>query len=267
MTTFDQFENYATPTHGTVFAGHFNETDRYTISRPQGRNDWLITYTLEGEGFFQVPSGEQICMKGDVVLLRSSVPHRYGTVPGKRWNFMWAHFSGIYETHYLPEEELLLEAVGGTYLEARIASALSHVLVDAREQRFMWQELCENEIRGILLLIAERRNAKRDTRIEAVIHYMSHHMKEPIQIDELARVAGLSSSRLAHLFKDVTGMTMIQMLNEMRLKQAAMLLRHAGLTAAEAAYEAGFQNYHHFAALFKRQYGCSPRSYLEKDEK
>ncbi|RXZ79704.1 helix-turn-helix domain-containing protein [Paenibacillaceae bacterium] len=267
MTIYDQFESYAAPAYGTIFAGHFNETDRYATMRPDGMSDWLITYTLDGEGFFDLSTGQQQCFAGDVALLRSGVPHRYGVAPGKTWNFIWAHFPGMNETHYLSGEDLIIERLGNVHLQNRIYRALRNVLVDSREQRPFWQQLCENEIRGILLLLAERRGEKRDARVEEALHYLSRHMRERITVDDIAQAVGLSSSRLSHLFKEVTGATIVNMLNEMRIRQAAVLIRHAGRTASEAAYEVGFQNYNHFAALFHRQVGSSPREYRHADDK
>ncbi|RXZ81399.1 helix-turn-helix domain-containing protein [Paenibacillaceae bacterium] len=244
-----------------MIAGHFNETDRYSISRPDGRSDWLLAYTLGGEGYFHIASEEKRCSAGDVVLLRSGIPHKYGAVSGKRWNFIWAHFPGMNETHYLSGDDLIVQHLGNAHLQKRVHRALQNVLQDSREQRPLWEKLCENEIRGILLLLAERSRAKFDPRVEETLHYLSRHMRERITIDELAQAVGLSGSRLSHLFKEVTGVTPVQMLNEMRIRQAASLISHAGRTASEAAYEVGFQNYNHFAALFRRQMGSSPRNY------
>ncbi|WP_245585993.1 helix-turn-helix domain-containing protein [Paenibacillus pinihumi] len=264
MSQYDRFESYASPAYGTIFAGHFNETDRYTTSRPGGMEDWLMTYTLSGEGYFHTPSGINQCYEGDLALLRSGVPHEYGAAPGKQWNFIWAHFPGLNETHYLPGEELIVQHLGNEHLQNRVYRALRNVLLDSREQRPLWRELCENEIRGILLLIADRSRDKLDPRVEQTLHYLSRHMREPIKIETVARAVGLSASRLSHLFKATTGTTLVHMLSEMRIRQASALIRHAGRTASEAAYEVGFQNYNHFASQFQRQMGTSPREYRKQ---
>ncbi len=193
MSQYDRFESYASPAYGTIFAGHFNETDRYTTSRPGGMEDWLMTYTLSGEGYFHTPSGINQCYEGDLALLRSGVPHEYGAAPGKQWNFIWAHFPGLNETHYLPGEELIVQHLGNEHLQNRVYRALRNVLLDSREQRPLWRELCENEIRGILLLIADRSRDKLDPRVEQTLHYLSRHMREPIKIETVARAVGLSA--------------------------------------------------------------------------
>lgn len=266
MVVYDSVINYAAPAYGTIFAGHFHESDRYSSSRPTGMKDWLITYTLEGGGYFRVGDDERTCSAGDVAILRNDVPHEYGTVPGGRWNFIWAHFPGLPETKYLPDEDLHIQHLGNADLQNRVYRALRNVLQDSRERRALWRQTCENELRGILLLMAERSARRWDRRIEETLHYISRHMKEISKVDDIARAIGLSSSRLSHLFKQETGSTLVEKLNGMRIEQAAMLMKHAGRTATEAAYDVGYRNYNHFAALFRERIGVSPREYLRRSD-
>ncbi|MFF2091301.1 helix-turn-helix domain-containing protein [Paenibacillus sp. NPDC058174] len=261
MKDYDSLTSYMSPPYGTIFAGHFNEDDRYMTSRPSGMTDWLIALTLEGSGYFRTPSGERICQAGDIALLRSGVAHQYGTVSGGSWNFIWAHFPKLTETGFLPNEELIVQPVGNDPIKTRIYRALRNVLHDSREQRPLWQPICENEIRGILLLMAEREQGRVDPRIEESLHYLSKHMSQNIRIEDVAKSIGLSESRLSHLFKQETGATIVETLNAMRIRQAALLMKHSGRTASEAALDVGFQHYNHFAVLFRQQLGMTPREY------
>jgi AraC family transcriptional regulator, arabinose operon regulatory protein len=246
---------------GTILAGHFIESDTYYTHRPNGMGEWLIVYTIDGEGFFRTPAGEKACGAGDVGLLRCGVPHFYGTSPGRRWHFVWAHFPGLPETGYLPEEEVLIHHVVNGHIRKRIYRAFRKVLHDSWERSGLWQPLCENAIREILLLVAEGTRKKVDPRIEHTRHLMSQQMREPIRIDDLANSVGLSPSRLSHLYKEETGESIVESLNRMRIAQAVLLMGHTGRTASEAALDVGFQNYNHFAALFRKQTGLSPREY------
>ncbi|OMF22255.1 AraC family transcriptional regulator [Paenibacillus sp. FSL H8-0548] len=266
MATYDSFHNYASLSNGTIVAGHFNEPDRYMTSRPSGMSDWLITYTLEGSGYFRTPAGEESCSAGDVALLRSGVSHQYGTAPGSQWNFIWAHFPNMIETNYLPADEVIIQSLGKAHLQKRVYRALRNVIQDSREQRSFWIALCENEIRSILLLMAERGRRKVDPRVEESLHYLSKHMRETVRIEDVAKSVGLSSSRLSHLFKEETGSTIVETMNAMRIRQAALLIKHSDRTATEAAFDVGFQNYNHFAYLFREQMGTSPREYIRLSE-
>lgn len=264
LPTYDSFEHNNPPRDRPIFAGRFNESDEYMTSRPAGMSDWLITYTVDGEGYFHTAAGEKRCAAGDVTLLRSHVPHQYGTVAGSRWNFIWAHFPGMPETSYLPNEEVLVQPIVNNHIRKRIYRALRSVLEDSREQRTLWHPLCENAIREVLLLVAERQVKQIDPRIEATLHLLSRQMREPLRIEDIAREINLSPSRLSHLFKQETGKSILDTLNGMRIHQAALLIAQSERTASEAALDVGFQNYNHFASLFRKHMGVSPRTYRSR---
>jgi AraC family transcriptional regulator of arabinose operon len=248
----------------TIIAGHFHETDSYITQRPNGRKDWLIVYTLDGEGYFKTRTGEKLCRSGDISLLKGGVPHQYGTSSGKVWHFVWAHFPRLSETAYIPDEEVFVLNVNSEFRRKRIYRSFKKIIKDSLERASFWQELCENSIKEILLLMAQSLDKNIDSRIERVLHLLSQDMMQKVRIEELAKAVNLSASRLSHLFKKETGESILETLNQMRLRQAAMLLEHTDRTAAEVALDVGFQSYNHFAESFRRLYGISPRGYKNK---
>ncbi|MFC5649192.1 helix-turn-helix domain-containing protein [Paenibacillus solisilvae] len=253
---------YGEYVNGMIIAGHYHETDTYLTKRPNGRSDWLITYTLEGEGRFITPGREDYCSKGDLTLLRHGTPHQYGTRSGRIWNFVWAHFSSrIVETNLLPDMPLFIHAVDNDSAHQRIYQAFRRVISDSIERSAYWSELCENNLREILLLIAQRESKPIDARIEETQHLLSTNMAAVFRIDELARKVGLSPSRLSHLYKETIGVSIVESLNQMRIRQAALMLEHTNRNASEVALDVGFQNYNHFANQFRKHYGVSPRAY------
>jgi AraC family transcriptional regulator of arabinose operon len=259
MREFDSPSTFDGSTYGFVVAGHFNEPDTYVTKRPHGMGDWLICYTLEGEGYFTIPGREAVCYKGDVTLLKPGTPHQYGTKKGRNWHFVWAHFPPLMmETRYLPIQDLLVHRVESGSARKRIFRAFKRAISDSRERRNYWQQLSENAVREILFLLLQRVNKQLDPRIEETLHLLSNHMRDPVRIEQLAKAVGLSPSRLSHLFKENTGRSIVDSLNQMRLHQAALLLEKTDRNAAEVSLDVGFQNYNHFAKLFVRQYGVNP---------
>jgi AraC family transcriptional regulator of arabinose operon len=245
-----------------ILADQFDEGDDYEVHRPQGRNDWLITFTLSGEGYFITPDREQRATPGDITLIRPGTPHRYGTVKGHRWHFVWAHFTAdIGETSLLPDDVLIHQRIENTSLQQRIHHAFERVIADATERSLYWQELCQSALREIILLVAQRVHNRIDPRIQEVLYLLSTRMQESKRIDTLAQSIGLSTSRLSHLFKEHTGLSIIEALNGMRIRQAALLLKHTDRNASEAALDVGFLNYNHFINQFRKHYGMSPSAY------
>lgn len=82
-------------------------------------------------------------------------------------------------------------------------------------------------------------------------------------LDELARHAGLSASRLSRLFKEQTGFSMVDFRNRLRVQRYLEIYGTGQrLTMLDAALEAGFGSYPQFHRVFKGVLGCSPASYF-----
>lgn len=249
----------------SLFGGHFLENDTYSMKRPQGKNDWLLTFTLNGEGYFNMQGNVSKCNAGDINLLRPETPQHYGTSPGATWQFCWVHFPDTFmETNLLPNQQLLHLSIDSESLRDRIYRTFIRILEDSRERREYWFELCSTSVQELLFIIAQKSYRNIDPRIEEVQYLLSKNMHQPIRIDELADAVGLSSSRLSHLFKESTGHSVIDTLNQMRIKQAVLLLKHTDRSATEVCYDVGFQNYNHFTNQFRKWYGVNP-SVLKKE--
>ena len=84
-------------------------------------------------------------------------------------------------------------------------------------------------------------------------------------LTELARRAGLSAPRLSRLFKQQTGIALVEFRSRQRVDKFLALYRTGQrLTMLEAALEAGFGSYPQFHRVFKRITGKSPRSHRMK---
>ena len=260
----DRPANYDGSVYGTVIAGHFHERDTYCTVRPDGMSDWLMTYTLGGEGYFVTDEGERRVKTGDIALLRPRTPHRYGTPKGQSWHFVWAHFAGgMMDASLLPPDGLTVRQIEQQAMRRRIYRTFRRILSDSRERGAYWHELCLGALREILMLLSKQQTSGLDPRIEETLYLLAQRMQETVRVEELARSVGLSASRLSHLFKENTGESIVEAINRMRVKQAALLLAHTNRSAAEAAHDVGYQNYNHFTRQFRKYMGVTPSEFSQ----
>ncbi|MFD0716526.1 helix-turn-helix domain-containing protein [Paenibacillus sp. GCM10027626] len=260
------FGAYGTLDRDLFVAGHFHCAENYSTVRQNGRKDWLLTFTLSGEGYFQIGGSRYSAKAGDVILLKDGTPHHYGTTQGEHWQFRWVHFAPDPQMQHLcrfPEQErgfykLSIEAAA---VQERISAALERLMLDTRQQRPYWNMLCASAIHEVLWLLNQHAARRFDPRVEEVLALLSADMKRTLRIADIARTVNLSESRLSHLFKLETGQSVVAALNQIRLREAATLLLHTYRSAAEIADDVGFPNYNHFLNQFKKRYGTSPSQY------
>ena len=75
---------------------------------------------------------------------------------------------------------------------------------------------------------------------------------------------GLSSKQLYRLLKNLTGVSPVDYIRQIRMKKAAMLLQQHKFSVSEVMYMVGFSSASYFSKCFSAQFGCIPRQYIEK---
>jgi AraC-like DNA-binding protein len=86
-------------------------------------------------------------------------------------------------------------------------------------------------------------------------------MGQPPQLAALAKMAGMSETKMKQLFKQTFGDTIYNYYQNERMQEAGFLLKHAGYSVSETGYRLGFSNLSHFSRLFEKHYGITPKKY------
>ena len=87
--------------------------------------------------------------------------------------------------------------------------------------------------------------------------YLAGHVDEQVELESLARAAGLSPFHLIRVFRKATGLTPHNWLVDRRVHLACNLLRE-GLSATHVAARCGFADQSHLTRVFKSRLGVTP---------
>ena len=93
---------------------------------------------------------------------------------------------------------------------------------------------------------------------------LDYHPAEHWKLSELARVAGLSPSRLSECFSNDTGMSPHQYLLCKRIELAREALQQSDITVTDLALDLGFSSSQHFASTFKRMVGVPAQTFRKQ---
>lgn len=99
-------------------------------------------------------------------------------------------------------------------------------------------------------------------RLAAVDEYIRTHFHEPITLEELTRIAGVSVAQLARYCKRVFHLTPRQMITKARLERAHQLL-HSDLSITDVALQCGYTDHSAFSRQFKALTGFTPSQYRQ----
>lgn len=97
--------------------------------------------------------------------------------------------------------------------------------------------------------------------VSKILNYLGDHFHEPVRLNALAGETGLSTFRIAHLVKEVTGKTVLQHVHQLRVQEALRLLEQSELNCTDIAYETGFGDQSYFIKQFRKWMGITPARY------
>ncbi len=97
--------------------------------------------------------------------------------------------------------------------------------------------------------------------IDALIAYIGEHYSEKHSLDSLARVVGFSKFYISRLFKQHTGVTIMDYLIGVRMDKAKDLLAKSDQSIKQIGFTVGYSDSNYFTWSFKKYLGVSPVKY------
>ena len=103
--------------------------------------------------------------------------------------------------------------------------------------------------------------------MERLMNVINNNMDNPqLNVESLAREAGISRVQLHRKMKEIAGISTGEFIRNIRLRQAAKLLKAKKLNISQIAYAVGYSSSSLFSGAFKKFYGISPSDYAKKKD-
>ena len=97
--------------------------------------------------------------------------------------------------------------------------------------------------------------------ISEIIGYIINNYFEDITLTDLSEKYYISPYHLSRTFKRISGLSFVEYLNNVRIKEAQRLLKKSDLTVAQIGETVGYKSNTHFTRVFKKIVGTSPLLY------
>ncbi|MEV4262194.1 AraC family transcriptional regulator [Kribbella sp. NPDC049584] len=94
--------------------------------------------------------------------------------------------------------------------------------------------------------------------VARVIGWIRKHYTEPFRVEDLAAMAGMSTSAFHRHFRTVTELTPIQFQKKIRLHEARLRVVGLGEDVTSAGYAVGYDSPSQFSREYRREFGTPP---------
>ena len=109
-------------------------------------------------------------------------------------------------------------------------------------------------------IVFEQSNAEPEP-IRKAKAFLAEKYREPVDLEDTAKAAGVSPFHFSKRFKESTGIGFVEYLARLRLESVKKLLWDPNKRITEAAFESGFQSMASFNRIWRKYETDSPRAY------
>lgn len=239
----------------------------FTIDRPNGLGDYLLLrfYTpMLARTAAGLVQGEP----GDCLLYEPTFPQWY---TGRGVGFVddWLHIA----TPGMPELVSRYRLPVNTLFRPReldfFAPTLEAIGRERHRRDLFWRDAVRMLAEQLLMRLGRLANEQRMSSLgeadlartqtlRSIRMQVHERVQEPWPVVRMARLAHMSPSRFAVLYRKVLGISPVEDLIEARVAKAQELLTNSGMSIAEVAAETGFTSASYFSRLFHRRTGATP---------
>ena len=250
-----------------------------TVTRAVHRHERFteMLYVYQGAGQYIAGGCSYPIRTGDILLynqgdlhkVTSSLHHEIGTFC---FGISGLHLRGLPEGHFTRAETGFVRPAVD---EIDHIQSLCEMIYEHAERRTGYSDEIVSHLLPALVLLAaslppDARAADQPHNLvlaNRIRQYIGTHFTEQLTLEDIGEALSMSPYHLAHIFKDMTGMSPIHYMIRCRIGEAQNLLISTDYSATQIAAIVGYTNVNHFNAIFAKLVGLPPiryrRSYLE----
>lgn len=229
-----------------------------------------ILYFTDGECIVVNGNQEIPVKKDDIIIINSEAIH------GIRFHNKFADYILVHLDH------TFCESMGFNTSDVhfikkirdkKIAELITHALSEQEKHQEYYQESVKLTLLSVLLVLFRNyivKDAKEDKTnnkvklTKKIIKYVNKHFDETVAIEEIESYCRYSRFYISRAFKEITGITIMAYLNNIRIENAKSLLQNSNLSISEIAENCGFVSQSYFGKVFRKSENMSPLEYKNK---
>ena len=234
-------------------------------------DEFLIKFCISGSGWFKTEGVEYKIGKGDIIISRKDVVHKYGADEADPWSIYWAYFCGssalsYYNWIFSLHNRHVFNIGNDNKIEECFCEMYS-ILEKGYAQRNMIH--ASNLLKYLLSLLISGGNSGsnrnvREWELEAIVKYMMNNINNVLVLDDLVEKYGTSKDHFIRSFYKKYGYTPMDYFNRMKIQKSCELLVTSNMSISHVAENLGFADAYYFSRLFRQKMNTSPREYRKK---
>ncbi|MEK3800577.1 AraC family transcriptional regulator [Peribacillus sp. FSL H8-0477] len=239
--------------------------DWYSINHTHHFTELL--YITKGKGTFIYSNKEVSIKEYDLIVINPNIEHTEKSSSDYPLEYIVLGIQGLaFSAADDPGSQV---SFFNYKQEHDITLFLQQLMKEVLNQKEDYELIIENILEIVLLKMMRTKNfslektssEKISKDMAYIKNYIKQHFREEINLDTLAEVGHINKYYLSHSFKKAFGVSPIEYLIQMRIRESKILLETTNYPISNISAITGFSSQSFFAQSFKRVTNMSPSQY------
>jgi len=231
-----------------------------------------LFYIVKGKGYFLLPDQQIPVKENDLVIINPFIEHTEKSNQQDSLEYIALGIEGLAFSNQ-NDNELQQE---GFYIyqgyKEDVLFYLNKLLDEIENGNREYEVICQNILEILIIKLERERNLKVEKSkpkrinkdIALIKQYINQNYRLDITLDKLAALKHLNKYYLAHSFKNNVGVSPIEYLNQVRIREAQTLLETTDYNIANISGMIGFSSQSYFTQTFRRHLNETPSEYRKR---
>lgn len=261
--------------------GFYPNATYHCRTREEGCEQHILIYCVDGDGWCDINGKKQEIHENEYIIIPARTPHSYGAKEGNNWSIYWVHFQGSLAMYLADGAQIPQKICTNQSSRIENRNNLFDEIINTLMTSFDIEHLRYSSSLLYHYLASIRylqtyREARPATQsqdkeaqdvVKAAIHYMKENIERKLKLEDIVKYIGYSQSHFSFIFKNETGCSPINYLNNLKIKRACKLLKETTMKINQISCRLGIEDSLYFSRLFTKAVGMSPCKYRDSLKK
>jgi AraC-like DNA-binding protein len=136
------------------------------------------------------------------------------------------------------------------------------MLIEQRLTKDNAEKVADELVEFFIYIVAERKpSLLMHHTVNKVVQYIDKEVEVPMSVEGLSAMFDVSTSHLSRIFREHTGITLVEYINIRKVEESQYYLRFSDMKISDVSDRFNFCNQSYFTRIFKKYTGETPRRF------
>lgn len=266
------------------YLSHVRQDGPVSMARNHFHSSYEIYYLISGQRYYFIKDKTFQVMGNDLILINKGDLHKTASCGESEHERLLINFKEEFLSPTIDTHEILLapfkkdvNLIRFTMQQQReVEHLLNKIQNELVQKRPAYMTYVQALFMQFLIYIARhvldqeqsdtfRHPSLMHKKVSKIVRHINAHYMDPLTLNNVAQKFNISPSYLSRIFKQATGFTFVEYINNVRIREAQSLLISTDEKVIDISYRVGYMSISHFGRVFKEMTGYSPLEFRKRN--